>query len=94
MDKRLNDILTGKEGNHLLPFFWMHDGRHEVLTDIVSPLSPVFRRLPRHDVGDGFAVSRSQSVAVVFINGHIIRAFRGYSEKLTVRRVIKHAQGR
>ncbi|MBQ4089126.1 MAG: glycosyl transferase family 2 [Clostridia bacterium] len=38
MDKRLNDILTGKEGNHLLPFFWMHDGRHEVLTDIVQSI--------------------------------------------------------
>ena len=38
MDKRLNDILIGQEGNHLLPFFWMHDGRHEVLADIVQSI--------------------------------------------------------
>jgi len=38
MDKRLNDILTGKEGNHLLPFFWMHDGRREVLPTIVQQI--------------------------------------------------------
>ena len=38
MDKRLNDIMTGKEGNHLLPFFWMHDGKRELLPTIVQQI--------------------------------------------------------
>ena len=38
MDKRLQDILTGKEGNHLLPFFWMHDGKRDVLPGIVQQI--------------------------------------------------------
>jgi len=38
MDKRLRDILENAEGNHLLPFFWMHDGRREVLPGIVKQI--------------------------------------------------------
>ena len=38
MDRRLGDILAGRENNHILPFFWMHDGRHEVLGDIVESI--------------------------------------------------------
>lgn len=26
MDERLHDILTGKEDNYVLPFYWMHEG--------------------------------------------------------------------
>ncbi|MBR4888891.1 MAG: glycosyl transferase family 2 [Clostridia bacterium] len=36
MDKRLYDILNGREQNYLLPFFWMHSNRHEVLADMVQ----------------------------------------------------------
>lgn len=36
MDQRLNDIINGKEGNHLLPFLWMHDGHHDELPALVQ----------------------------------------------------------
>ncbi len=36
MDQKLYDVLHGKEENHLLPFFWMHSNRHEVLADMVQ----------------------------------------------------------
>ena len=36
MDQKLYDVLHGKEENHLLPFFWMHNDRHEVLADMVQ----------------------------------------------------------
>ena len=35
MDARLNDILNGREGNHLLPFLWMHEGRRDELPALV-----------------------------------------------------------
>ena len=35
LDRRLNDVLTGKENNHLLPFLWMHDGHHDELPMLV-----------------------------------------------------------
>ena len=35
MDARLNDILNGREGNHLLPFLWMHEGRRDELPTLV-----------------------------------------------------------
>ena len=38
MDRRLQDVFEGREGNHLLPFFWMHDGRRDVLKDIVKSI--------------------------------------------------------
>ncbi len=31
MDARLEDVLQGKEGNYLYPFFWIRDGRTEEL---------------------------------------------------------------
>ncbi|MBR0463124.1 MAG: glycosyl transferase family 2 [Clostridia bacterium] len=34
-DSRLQDVLTGGEDNHLLPFLWMHDGHHDELPDLV-----------------------------------------------------------
>ena len=36
MDKRLSDVLNGREGNHLLPFLWMHDGHHDELPALVQ----------------------------------------------------------
>ena len=31
MDKRLNDILCGKEANYLLPFYWQHGDHYETI---------------------------------------------------------------
>ena len=36
MDKRLNDILNGREGNHLLPFLWMREGHHDELPALIQ----------------------------------------------------------
>jgi len=36
MDSKLQDVLTGRESNHLLPFFWMHDGHHEELPGLIE----------------------------------------------------------
>ncbi len=36
MDERLHDVLSGREGNHLLPFLWMHDGHHDELPALVQ----------------------------------------------------------
>ena len=38
MDKRLRDVLEGREGNHLLPFLWMHDGHHDELPELVGQI--------------------------------------------------------
>ena len=35
IDSRLQDILAGREGNHLLPFLWMHEGHRDELPDLV-----------------------------------------------------------
>ena len=36
MDVRLRDVLADREDNHLLPFFWMHDGHHDELPTLVQ----------------------------------------------------------
>ncbi|MBR6766348.1 MAG: hypothetical protein IKM02_00185 [Clostridia bacterium] len=36
MDHQFRDILEGREGNHLLPFLWMHDGHHDELPKFVQ----------------------------------------------------------
>ncbi len=36
MDSKLHDILTDRESNHLLPFFWMHDGHHDELPHLIQ----------------------------------------------------------
>ena len=36
MDQKLKEVLDGREGNHLLPFLWMHDGHHDELAGLVG----------------------------------------------------------
>ena len=36
MDQKLKEVLEGREGNHLLPFLWMHDGHHDELAGLVG----------------------------------------------------------
>ncbi len=36
MDEKLRDIFTGKEGNYLLPFFWMHEESQISLPDRIQ----------------------------------------------------------
>ena len=36
MDQKLQDILTGRESNRLLPFLWMHDGHHDELPSMIQ----------------------------------------------------------
>ena len=38
MDKRLYDVLNDREGNHMLPFLWMHEGRHDNLPGLVQQI--------------------------------------------------------
>ena len=38
MDKRLSDILSGREGNHLLPFLWMRAGHTAELEGLVDTI--------------------------------------------------------
>lgn len=33
MEKRLADVLAGREGNYLLPFYWQHGDHHEKLSE-------------------------------------------------------------
>lgn len=35
MDTRLAEVISGREENYLLPFFWMHDGHREELPALV-----------------------------------------------------------
>ena len=34
--KRLNDILEGREGSYILPFFWLHGEDHAILKDEID----------------------------------------------------------
>ena len=38
MDKRLRDVIDHKEGNHLLPFLWMREGKRHLLPAIVQQI--------------------------------------------------------
>ena len=36
MDKRLNDVLAGREDNYLLPFYWQHGDHHDRITEQIE----------------------------------------------------------
>ncbi len=36
MDIKLQEVLSGRESNRLLPFFWMHDGHHDELPGLIQ----------------------------------------------------------
>ena len=36
MDKRLDDVLHGREGNYLLPFYWQRGTRHEKIPEQIA----------------------------------------------------------
>ena len=36
MDKRLQDVLAGQEANYMMPFFWIRDGHHGQLADMIQ----------------------------------------------------------
>lgn len=36
--KRLNEVLEGKEGNYILPFFWQHGENEEILKDYMQKI--------------------------------------------------------
>ena len=36
MDEKLRDVFEGKEGNYLLPFFWMHEGNRAGLPERIQ----------------------------------------------------------
>lgn len=38
MDRRLREVMEGKEANYLLPFFWQHNDRHEKLAKRVEKI--------------------------------------------------------
>ena len=39
MDLKLSEYLSGKVGNHLLPFFWQHGDHHDRLVEQVARIS-------------------------------------------------------